>query len=30
MTEVSGAIRFILNDEDISLSDVRPDATLDG
>ncbi|MFN4209965.1 MAG: xanthine dehydrogenase small subunit [Devosia sp.] len=28
MTEVSGAIRFILNDEEISLSDVRPDATL--
>lgn len=28
MSEVSGAIRFILNDEEISLSDVRPDATL--
>lgn len=28
MTEVSGAIRFILNDEEISLSDVKPDATL--
>ncbi|WP_332700676.1 xanthine dehydrogenase small subunit [Devosia sp.] len=28
MTEVSGAIRFILNDEEISLSDVKPDTTL--
>jgi xanthine dehydrogenase small subunit len=28
MTEVSGAIRFILNDEEISLTDVKPDTTL--
>ena len=28
MAEVSGAIRFILNDEEISLSDVKPDLTL--
>ncbi|MET3924401.1 xanthine dehydrogenase small subunit [Devosia sp. 2618] len=28
MTEVSGAIRFILNDVEISLTDVKPDTTL--
>lgn len=28
MTAVSGAIRFILNGEDVSLTDVRPDMTL--
>jgi xanthine dehydrogenase small subunit len=28
MVEVSGAIRFILNDEEISLTDVKPDTTL--
>ena len=28
MTEVSNAIRFILNDEEVTLTDVRPDATL--
>lgn len=28
MTAVSGAIRFILNDEEISLTDIKPDATL--
>ena len=28
MTEVSTAIRFILNDEEISLTDVKPDTTL--
>ena len=28
MTEISGAIRFILNDEEISLTDVKPDTTL--
>ena len=28
MTETAGAIRFILNDDEISLTDVRPDATL--
>ncbi|KRA50351.1 xanthine dehydrogenase small subunit [Devosia sp. Root635] len=28
MTEVSTAIRFILNDEEITLTDVRPDTTL--
>ena len=28
MTEVSGAIRFILNDQEISLTDVKPDTTL--
>ena len=28
MTELSGAIRFILNDEEISLTDVKPDTTL--
>ena len=28
MVEVSGAIRFILNDEEISLTDIKPDTTL--
>jgi len=28
VAEVSGAIRFILNDEEISLTDVKPDTTL--
>ena len=28
MTEVSGAIRFILNDEEINLTDIKPDTTL--
>jgi xanthine dehydrogenase small subunit len=28
MTEVANAIRFILNDEEISLTDVAPDLTL--
>lgn len=28
MSEVSGAIRFILNNEEISLTDIRPDTTL--
>ena len=28
MTQVSGAIRFILNDEEISLTDIKPDTTL--
>ena len=28
MTEVSGAIRFILNNQEISLTDVKPDTTL--
>lgn len=28
MVEVSGAIRFILNDEEVSLTDVKPDTTL--
>ncbi len=28
MVEVSGAIRFILNDEEISISDLKPDTTL--
>jgi xanthine dehydrogenase small subunit len=28
MTEVSGAIRFILNDEEISLTNIKPDTTL--
>ena len=28
MTAVSGAIRFILNDEEISLTDIKTDATL--
>ncbi|HTO28619.1 MAG TPA: 2Fe-2S iron-sulfur cluster-binding protein, partial [Devosia sp.] len=28
MTEVSRAIRFILNDEEVSLTDIKPDTTL--
>src|SRR6218665_2916109 len=28
MAEVSGAIRFILNDEEVSLADVKPETTL--